>query len=287
MSVHKAGYFGNKACICFRFVPKLCAKRWEILPFYAIFNQCYIQSVTQEGRILASMTAEQAAEAGKNLDFNKVWAALLKTDEQIEKMSKRVDKTSEIAAKTSEIVAKTSEEVAKTSEEVAQLSKRVDKTSEVVAKTSADIAKITKNLGGIGNSIGKMTEAMFSAELWKKFSVHGFKFTKGSNIKFSVGHTVLAEVDFFMENGEYAMPVEIKTELSIEDVDDHLKRMEKIRQYMDSHKDNRKLVGAVAGAVVSKNVLTYAQKKGFFVLVQTGDSIAIAKMSKDFKLKEW
>jgi hypothetical protein len=132
-----------------------------------------------------------------------------------------------------------------------------------------------------------MTEAMFSAELWKKFSLHGFKFTQGSRIKFSVGNTVLAEVDFFMENGEYAMPVEIKTELSVEDVDDHLKRMEKIRRYMNSHKDKRRLVGAVAGAVVSKNVLTYAQRNGFFVLVQTGDSIAIAKTPKDFKPKEW
>jgi hypothetical protein len=247
------------------------------------------------------MTAEQAAEAGKDLDFGKVWAALLKTDEQIEKMSKKVDKTTEDVAKTSEDVAnlskrvdKTSEIAAKTSEVVANLSKRIDKTSEIaaktseiVAKTSKEVAKLTKNLGGIGNSIGKMTEAMFSAELWKKFSVHGFKFTRGSNIKFSVGNTVLAEVDFFMENGEYAMPVEIKTELSIEDVDDHLKRMEKIRRYMDSHKDKRKLVGAVAGAVVSKNVLIYAQKKGFFVLVQAGNSIAIAKTSKDFKPKEW
>jgi hypothetical protein len=219
------------------------------------------------------MTAEQAAEAGKNLDFGQVWAALLKTDEQIEKMSKRVDKTSEEVAKMSQRVDKTSDVVAKT--------------SDVVAKTSEDIAKITKNLGGIGNSLGKMTEAMFSAELWKKFSLHGFKFTKGSRIKFSAGNTVFAEVDFFMENGEYAMPVEIKTELSVEDVDDHLKRMGKIRQYMDSHKDKRKLVGAVAGAVVSKNVLIYAQRNGFFVLVQTGNSIAIAKTPKDFKPKEW
>ncbi|MDR2606805.1 MAG: hypothetical protein LBC57_00310, partial [Treponema sp.] len=190
-------------------------------------------------------------------------------------------------AKASEEVAKNSKEAAKNSEIATKALEIAAKASKEAAKNSKEIAKLTKNIGGIGNSIGKMTEAMFSAELWKKFSVHGFKFTKGSNIKFSVGNTVLAEVDFFMENGEYAMPVEIKTELSIEDVDDHLKRMEKIRRYMDSHKDKRKLVGAVAGAVVSKNVLIYAQRKGFFVLVQTGNSIAIAKTSKDFKPKEW
>jgi hypothetical protein len=63
--------------------------------------------------------------------------------------------------------------------------------------------------------------------------------------------------------------------------------MEKIRRYMNSRKDTRRLVGAVAGAVVSKNVLTYAQRNGFFVLVQTGDSVAIARTPKDFKPKEW
>jgi predicted transcriptional regulator len=198
------------------------------------------------------MTADEAREAAKGLSFEDVWAALLKTDAQIEKMSKRVDKT-----------------------------------SAEVAKTSKEVAKLTKNLGGIGNSLGKMTEAMFSAELWKKFGVHGFKFTKGSRIKFSADNQVLAEVDFFMENGDYAMPVEIKTELSVEDVDDHLKRMDKIRKYMNGKKDRRKLVGAVAGAVVPPNVLKYAQRKGFFVLVQTGDSIAIAKMPKGFSPTEW
>jgi hypothetical protein len=90
-----------------------------------------------------------------------------------------------------------------------------------------------------------------------------------------------------MENGDYVMPVEIKTELSVEDVDDHLKRMDKLRKYMNSRKDKRKLVGAVAGAVVSPNVIKYAQRNGFFVLVQTGESIAIARMPKDFTPKEW
>jgi hypothetical protein len=223
------------------------------------------------------MTAEQAREAAKGLTFEDVWAALLKTDERIEEMSKRADERSKRA----------DERTKRTDEQIEKMSKRVDETSEVVAKTSKEVAKLTKNLGGIGNSLGKMTEAMFSFELWKKFSVHGFKFTQGSSIKFSAGSQVLAEVDFFMENGDYAMPVEIKTELSVEDVDEHLKRMDKIRRYMDGRKDKRKLVGAVAGAIVAPNVVKYAQRKGFFVLVQTGDSIAIARAPKGFAPKEW
>ena len=93
----------------------------------------------------------------------------------------------------------------------------------------------------------------------------------------------LVEVDFFLENGLYAMPVEIKTELSVLDVDEHLDRIEKIRQYMDKRDDKRKLVGAVAGGIISENVMKYAQKKGLFVIEQTGDSVAIATMPEGFK----
>jgi len=118
---------------------------------------------------------------------------------------------------------------------------------------------------------------MFSAELWEKFNQLGYKFTRQApRMKFYDNGQALAEVDFFLENGMYAMPVEIKTELSIADVDEHIQRIEKIRRYMDAHNDNRKLVGAVAGGIVSESVLNYAQRKGFFVILQTGDSVAIA-----------
>ena len=83
------------------------------------------------------------------------------------------------------------------------------------------------------------------------------------------------------------MPVEVKTELTTEDVKEHLQRIEAIREYFDERGDKRKLVGAVAGGVVSENVLKYAQKQGLYVIIQTGDSVAIADIPPDFKAREW
>ena len=98
-------------------------------------------------------------------------------------------------------------------------------------KTDKIIADLSKNLGGLGNSLGRFTEAMFATELWKKFADIGFTFTRQApRMKFYENGKVLAEVDFFLENGIYAMLVEIKTELSINDVDEHLERIEKIRE---------------------------------------------------------
>jgi hypothetical protein len=206
------------------------------------------------------MTAEQAHEAAKGLTFEDVWAALMKTDAQIEKMSKRVDQTSEV----------------------------VKKTSEVVKKTSEEVAELSKNIGGVNRSLGRWTEQMVAAKLWEKFDVFEYEFTKGSrNIKFRDGGQTIAEVDIFLENGDYAMPVEVKTDLTEEDIDDHLDRIGKIRVYMDKHGDKRRLVGAVAGAIVPESVCRYAQKKGLYVLVQSGDSIEVASVPKGFQARKW
>ena len=108
-----------------------------------------------------------------------------------------------------------------------------------------------------------------------------------SRCKFYENRIVLAEADSILEDGEYVMIVEIKTDLTVGDVDEHLEQMAIIRRYMDGHGDNRKLVGAVAGGIVPENSLRYAQKKGFFVLVQTGDSVEVAAMPDGFKAREW
>ena len=155
-------------------------------------------------------------------------------------------------------------------------------------KSEKIIADLSKNIGGLGNTLGRFTETMFSTELWKKFNEIGFPFTKQApHMKFYMDGQVLAEVDFFLENGDYAMPVEIKTDLSISNIDEHLERISKIRQYMNAHDDKRKLVGAAAGGIISENVLRYAQKKGLFVIMQTGDSVAIASMPQGVRAREW
>jgi hypothetical protein len=46
-------------------------------------------------------------------------------------------------------------------------------------------------------------------------------------------------------------------------------------------------VGAVAGMVISKKVREYAQEKGLYVLVQSGDTTAAVEPPERFKPREW
>jgi hypothetical protein len=157
----------------------------------------------------------------------------------------------------------------------------------IVSKMAAKIDNLSDTVGIIVNNQGKMIEEMFSANVWDKFDVYGYEFTKEGSIKLRENGMIIAQVDIFLENGKYAMAVEVKSTLTNDWVDDHLERMDKIRAYMDSHNDERILVGAVAGSIVPENVRRYAEKHGLYVLLQNGENISVAEYPKKFKGKEW
>jgi hypothetical protein len=103
-------------------------------------------------------------------------------------------------------------------------------------------------------------------------------------MKFWEDERTAARADMLLENGDYAMPVEIKPELKAEDVDEYVERIEEVRKDLDKRGDRRKLVGAAAGMAVSGKVREYAQRKGLYVLVQSGDSVVLAEASEGFKV---
>ena len=155
-------------------------------------------------------------------------------------------------------------------------------------KSQKDMEELRKQLGKYGMSAGRQVEEMFAHELFKKFNDLGYPFTKQQQrVIFTENKKIFAEVDFILENGDYIMLVEVKADLSIDDVKDHLERIEKIRPYMDVRNDNRKIVGAVAGGIVNENVLNYAQKRGLYVLKQSGESCMVASAPEGFKAREW
>jgi hypothetical protein len=96
------------------------------------------------------------------------------------------------------------------------------------------------------------------------------------------------EIDAFLENGEKAMVVEIKTKPKISDIDDHMERMEKRRVYADLHDDKRVYLGAVAGVVFGDSEKNYALKNGFYVLEPSGETFTITEpKAEGYSPREW
>jgi hypothetical protein len=241
------------------------------------------------------ISAEQAIENAKGLTFEKVWAVLMenakahqRTEEAQEKTAKAQEKTAAAQEKTAAAQKKTDEALQITAESQRKSEEMQRKTDEALQKTEILIANLSRKFGRLGNSFGDLVEAMFIPNLYEKFNKLGYDFSQQSSNKiFIENHKQIAEVDIVVENGEFILLVEIKAKLSVDNINEHLERIETVRRYMDRRNDSRKLIGAVAGGIVSDIIIDYAQQKGLFVIIQSGDSIEIAKMPENFTARTW
>lgn len=146
-----------------------------------------------------------------------------------------------------------------------------------------------KRLGELSGTWGK-----FVAELVKPKIVEMFK-ERGVKIKTSLQNVVgflddqkFYEIDLLLMNNEYAVAVEIKSLLSVEDVKEHLERLEKIKKVPPERVNlsNITIFGAVAAMIVEGDADRYAYKKGLFVLRQKGNIVEIVNDEK-FKPQVW
>jgi hypothetical protein len=197
-------------------------------------------------------------------------------------------------------VGRKQEEAAKRHEELDRIQKETDRqmketdrmvkeTDRQMKETGRQMKETDKRLGKLGNRFGEMIEYMIVPNLVSKFHELGFIFEKTHRDTEIVDreHNIFTEVDVFLENGDKVMIVEIKTKPNVEDIDDHIERMEKLRRYADFHGDLRKYLGAIAGVVFGESEKRYALKKGFYVIEPSGDTFTITEPQGDYYPHEW
>ena len=171
----------------------------------------------------------------------------------------------------------------------AELKRQSEATARQVEKTSLEVEKIMKQMGGLHRSLGELIETLVASRLWEKFSGYPYNFSQGHqrvgvHDEKGVRRT---EVDIMLTDGEWAMAVEVKREPDEKDVDYHLKRMELVRQYPPAVAKGKKLLGAMAGGVVSPDVRQYAHQVGLFVLELSGDNVALVPPPDGFSPEVW
>jgi hypothetical protein len=165
--------------------------------------------------------------------------------------------------------------------------KQIKETEKLAKETDKIIKENAKAIGELGRRFGESVEYMVAPNLVERFKEMNYEFTRAFQNKYvkDSRDAVLAEVDTFLENGDKIAAVEAKVKPSIENVKDHIKRMEKLRVYADAHNDRRKYLGAIAGTIVKQNVKDFALKNGFFVLEPSGSTFSI--IAPHDSPKEW
>jgi hypothetical protein len=223
---------------------------------------------------------------GEGLTFEKVWAAIQATNEQMKETDERMKETD---ARMKETDALIKENATRIKETEAHIEALVKENATRIKETDRQMKETDKRIGKLSNRFGEAVEYMVVPNLVTKYKELGFVFEKAhrdTEIR-DQENRILAEIDVFLENGDKVMIVESKVKPSIDDVNDHIKRMEKLRGYADRHNDTRKYLGAIAGVVFGDNEKTYALKKGFYLIEPSGDTFTIIEPSGDYHPHEW
>ena len=134
-----------------------------------------------------------------------------------------------------------------------------------------------RRIDKLGGRIGELVETMVRGGAVRLFRSLGYDFTRCSrSVEFeNKTLNISGEVDLFLENGDYALLIEVKTNLSADDVKDHVERLREYRLDADTRGDRRRFIAAVGGGVVRSNVRTFALKQGFFVIQQSGENVEV------------
>jgi hypothetical protein len=82
------------------------------------------------------------------------------------------------------------------------------------------------------------------------------------------------ELDLLVANDTEAVGVECKSKLKIDDVNEHVERLAKLKRLSPRY-NNFTIMGALAAMVIPDNVARYAEAQGLFVIGQTGDHLEI------------
>jgi hypothetical protein len=214
----------------------------------------------------------------EGITFEKVWATLQENAKRHEEIDRLLKKQSEEADRR---IKETERLLREQTQETERLLKEQSR------ETDRLIRENQKLMSDLGRKFGTIIEHMFIPNLEKKFNALGSEFGQASsNVRIgNKEHNIYAEIDVFLQNGECALAVEVKTQANIGDIREHIGRMKKLRRYFDLLQDQRKLYGAVASAVMPDNVRDYALKQGFYVIKQSGDNVSVEEPQE--KAKAW
>ncbi|WP_404355929.1 DUF3782 domain-containing protein [Methylotuvimicrobium sp. KM1] len=173
-------------------------------------------------------------------------------------------------------------EVARRFEET---NKQFKETDQKFKDTERLVKEVSKSIGDLDNRLGDFVQEMVRPALVNLFRERGIDVHEVHPNVYAERNGESAEIDLLVVNEQTAIAVECKSQMSIDDVNEHLNRLEKLKRLLPKYRDVE-LMGAVAAMVMPNDVARYAYRKGLYVLAQSGDTVLIRNDGK-FSPKIW
>ncbi len=172
-----------------------------------------------------------------------------------------------------------------TDEKFKETDERFKETDKKFKETERFLKEVSAGIGRLGNRLGEFVEDAVRPAAVRLFRERGITVHEvQQNVSVQRGEEGL-EIDLMVVNDSEAVAVECKSNLKIDDVNEHLERLAKLKRLLPRYA-NFKIMGAVAAMVIPDNVACYAASKGLFVIGQSGDDLAI-RNDADFTPTVW
>ena len=176
----------------------------------------------------------------------------------------------------------TQQELERAIQEVWALFKETDKKIAEVSKT----AKLAfDSVTALTGKWGRFVEGLIAPGTISMFKERGIEVEKVYQRVKAHKDGKEIEIDILAINKEYAVLIEAKSTLGIEDVNEHIERLKAFKKFFPEYSD-RKVIGAVAGIVIEEGADRFSYRQGLFVIGQTGETVKILN-DKTFKPKIW
>jgi len=172
-----------------------------------------------------------------------------------------------------------------TAESFKETDERFKETDRRFKETDRFLKEVSASVGKLGNRLGEFIEDAVRPAAVRLFQGRGIVVHEvQQNVSVQRGGEGL-EIDLMVVNDSEAVAVECKSNLKIDDVNEHLERLAKLKRLLPRYA-NYNIMGAVAAMVIPDNVARYAASKGLFVIGQSGEHLEI-RNEKGFTPAVW
>lgn len=189
-------------------------------------------------------------------------------DEWAERSRIECERWTKNMRKTLDEIAQISEASEQSSRELKEMIKETDKQ---IKETSMEVKKLSRQLSG---TTGHIVEGLVSSSVEKIFKEAGLELhNSGKNLKRKLkAENIAMEVDVLLSNETMAVPIEVKTNFTKEELYRFLHQMGLFRKLFPELADKR-VVAAVAAVNYEREVAELAHKEGLLVIRVSSDDI--------------
>jgi predicted phage tail protein len=212
-------------------------------------------------------------------------SARFKDTDQKFKETERVLKETERVLK--ETFKETDQKFKETDQKFKETDQKFKETSQLIKESSKKADKYLGKINEFDRNWGKLVESLVAPSIVKQFQKENFEIDGMSQrmMRRKAGKTL--EIDALLTNSHIVIPVEVKTTLNVNAVDEHIqKHLIPFKHFFPEY-HNKIVYGAVAYIHVEENADRYAYKKGLYVLTFGDNDMVVIKNDKNFKPAEF